>query len=331
MKKDRKRIRHDYSEVDKAEANSTEHSKEFYGLFVRHGRIHVDVKRFKKKLNEVQATEFWRDEMCETRNTPYLIPKRLHRSDYSVNICVDIIDSLKQDWRTEYLPALQAIRSPREVYENARLGALMTRSGEDAVDEARTIGLTAAFDRQAKYSEVIASLYCSFVQKIATECDRTLALVFRKRGSVGDAFTFDELLGHLYELAAGDKTKKLQNVKNHDVFQGVRKIDNFLKHNTVRSFEAVRRFCPERLIKTDMAYENGMYAVEWLVFPDDFIEKTLEDLRVFFIDFCKMFFGEDFKIADWNYDDYFYSAYREICDLLVYMGIYDRWGNCLVG
>lgn len=331
MKRDRKRIRHDYSLVDAKEQYAQIRSKEYYGIFIRKGRVHVDTKRFKKALERMGAEEFWRGGMNTNRPTPYLIPKKERIDDYGVNISRSIIAKLKKDWTEEFLPAIKAIKTPATVGEDARMGALAIRSGEDACDEAQMIGMCASIERSPKYYDVVVALYCSYVQRIASECDRAMALMFRKRGNVGDAFTFDELLGHINELAGGDKTKKLPNVKNYRAFESVRKLDNFLKHHTVKSYQAVKRFCPKYLAKRDDIFENGMYAPYWLDFPEGFIEKILDKLDLFFTDFCLMFFDESADDAEWNSDQYFLHVYNEVCDPDVYYGIFDKWGNCLVG
>ncbi len=331
MKRNRKRERHDYTSVDIAEEHAEYRSKEYFGIFIRKGRVHVDTKRFKKALGRMGAQQFWNDAMNGNRSTPYLIPKKIHRDDYGVNISLSIIEKLRADWSEEFLPAIKAIKTPAAVGEDARMGALAIHSGEDACDEAQMIGMCASIERSPRYYDVITTLYCSYVQRIASECDRAMALMFRKRGNVGDAFKFDELIGHINELAAGDKKKRLERVQQYKAFESIRKLDNFLKHHTVKSYQAVKKFCPQYLAKKDDRFQNGMYAPNWLDFPENFIEEILLQLEVFFTDFCSMFFGETAGEADWNNDDYFLHVYREVCDEGVWLGIWDRWGNCLVG
>lgn len=331
MKRNRKRVRHDYSLVDAQEKYAQIRSKEYYGIFIRKGRVHVDTRRFHKTLKELGAEEFWREGMGANRSTPYLIPKKQRSDEYGVNIALHIINSLKKDWAEEFLPAIQAIKTPASVGENARLEAMSIRSGEDAYDEAQTIGMCASIERIPKYHDVITTIHCSYIQRIASECDRAMAFMFRKRGNVGDAFTFDELLGHINELAHGNKTKKLENVKHYRAFESIRKLDNFLKHHTIKSYLAVKKYCPDYLVEYDCKYENGMYAPYWLKFPEEYIEATLDELLLFFTDFCLMFFDESADVAEWNSDQYFLHVYKEICDPEVYLGVYDKWGNSLVG
>ena len=333
MKRERKVERHDYTLVDfNEEYGAALHSKEYFGIFVRNGRVHVDTKRFKKVLERIGAdAEFWREGMNANRSTPYLIPKKKHSDDYGVNISLCIIRKLRADWHDEFLPAIMAIKTPAEVAENARMGALAIRSGEDAMEEAQMIAMCRSLERMSRYNDVITSLYCSYIQRIASECDRAMALMFRKRGNVGDAFTFEELIGHINELAAGDKKKRLDRVKQYNAFESIRKLDNFLKHHTVKSYQAVKKYCPQYLAEQNKSFQNGMYAPDLLSFPDNFIEDTLIQLEVFFADFCFMFFGERAEETEWNNDDYFLHVYDELNDEEVWQGIWDKWGNCLVG
>ena len=88
MKRERNREKHDYNKVDANEKYAAIRSKEYYGIFVRNGRVHVDTKRFKKELKDLNAMEFWKDGMSTNRPTPYLIPKKKHRDEYYVNMAV---------------------------------------------------------------------------------------------------------------------------------------------------------------------------------------------------------------------------------------------------
>ena len=331
MKHERKRTRHDYSSVDDNERHAQLHSKEFFGIFIRNGRVHVDTKRFHKVLKQMGAEEFWRDGMNANRSTPYLIPKKEHIDDYGVNLAHDIVAKLKKDWAEEFLPAIKAIKTPEAAGEDARIGALALRFGEDASEEAQMIGMRTFIQRSIKYHDVIGSLYCSYIQRIASECDRAMALIFRKRGNVSDLFSYEEFLGHVDELARGDKNKKLFRVKNYRAYKTVRKLDNFLKHHTVKSYQAVKRHCPKYLAKRDGVFQNGMYAPFWLDFPEGFIERILDKLYIFFTDFCSIFLDESADEAEWNNDQYFLRVYKAVRDPCVYYGIYDDWGNSLVG
>lgn len=331
MKRERNREKHDYNKVDANEKYAAIRSKEYYGIFVRNDRVHVDTKRFKKELEDLNAMEFWKDGMNANRSTPYLIPKKKHRDEYYVNICRDIVSKLSSDWRTEFLPAIAAIKSPEDVGRMAAADAIAYRLNDEAMDEAQLIGLRASLDRASKYHDVITTLYCSYLQRIASECNRALALVFRKRGAVSSKFGFGELLGHTNELARGDKNKELHCLQSYSYYEAIQKLDNFLKHHTVHSYNAVKKFCPQYLIDKNKKFANGMYAPNWLRLPENFIEQTLQELEKFFIDFCHVYFGESHEEAEWNYDDYFYRAYREIRNTDVYLGICDKWGNSLVG
>lgn len=331
MKRERNREKHDYSKVDANEKYATIRSKEYYGIFVRNSRVHVDTKRLKKELENLNAMEFWKDGMSANRPTPYLIPKKKHRDEYYVNICRDIVSQLLSDWRREFLPAIAAIKSPEDVGRMAATDAIAYRLDDEAMDEAQLIGLRASLDRASKYHDVITTLYCSYLQRIASECDRALALVFRKRGIVSDSFDFREMNDHVDEIAGKDKSKKLKRIKGYPSYEAIRKLDNFLKHHTVRSYNAVKKYCPQYLIDKKDRFANGMYAPNWLHLPENFIEQTLQELEKFSIDFCHVYFGESHEEAEWNYDDYFYDAYRKIRNTDVYLGICDKWGNNLVG
>lgn len=55
-----------------------------------------------------------------------------------------------------------------------------------------------------------------------------------------------------------------------------------------------------------------MFAGDWILLGDNYIEEVLDSLVGFFEDYCHEYLGENVLDADWNYDDYFKEVYRKI-------------------
>jgi len=323
MKSTHKVQRYDYSKTSKDQL-------EYYGLHKKNNRLHVDTKRFKKIGEELGITEFWNDNMSENRNIPYLIPIKEHADDYSINIFREIIDNLKYDWQNEYIPAIKAIKTPEQVGDEVRTDKMMTSSNADDIDDAKTMGTMYAIERSKKYNEVIGSIYYQYIQKVATECDRAFALVFSKKGSKEKDFSYTILEKECSRLAMGDKRKTLKSIKEADAYLSLNKINNFLKHSTLRSYQDLEKYYSDFLTNNKKSYSNGSYAGDWLNIKPDYLDTLFAKLLVFFEDFSNVFFKEDIEESKWNYDDYFYNAFNEMKNPEIYFGIYDKYGNFLI-
>ena len=80
---------------------------------------------------------------------------------------------------------------------------------------------------------------------------------------------------------------KIKDLDEYDSFNMLRKINNFLKHNSVTAYEKLKKYYPDVVASvenktSDIPYENAMFAADWLIIPHDYIEDTIEKLRKFF-------------------------------------------------
>lgn len=309
--------------------NEKAYEYQYYGIHPKNGRLHIDTKRFKKILERMGATEFLHDGMFANRTTTYLIPKRIHRDDYNVNLITDLIHSLNQDWEKEFKPLFKLFKTPRDVYENERIEALMCTSCADDIDEIETDAFLSAVRRQPKYGEVVNSLYCQFICKICTEVDRFTLLMLKQLGYKENDFSIKDFFSFSSGLIAKSKTiSKAFNIRKLDGFNSynmLHKINNFLKHNTIKAYDELKKFYPANVKSIEnktsgISYENGMFAGDWIIIKDGYIEKSLKKLVAFFKDYCSKLLDENLDDADWNYDDFFRSVYNALKQPNVYFG-----------
>lgn len=54
-----------------------------------------------------------------------------------------------------------------------------------------------------------------------------------------------------------------------------------------------------------MPYKQGELAIFYMQFTNELMEKLLGGVITFFIEYCKVFFNEDYEEAQWNYDGFF--------------------------
>ena len=70
---------------------------------------------------------------------------------------------------------------------------------------------------------------------------------------------------------------------------------------------------------SDIEYENGMFAGDWIIIKNGYIEKVFKKLREFFNHFSKVYLDED-DDSYWNNDEYFYDALAKMSDPSEYFG-----------
>ena len=103
------------------------------------------------------------------------------------------------------------------------------------------------------------------------------------------------------------------------------KICNFLKHNSKEAYNTIKNLYPDNVRSKEKGtastdFENGMFAGDWIIIKEGYIDKTLKQLKIFFADYCKVYLKEDVDNAYWNYDDYFKDAVSQM------RYPYDYWG-----
>ena len=289
----------------------------YYGFHLKNGRYHIDTKRLKK----IHIDNCFPDELfAAPRNTHYFIPKYKNINDWGINVLLAQLDKLSHDWNDEYQYVMSKIQTPKEVEENVRINEMMMTSCSDDLDQIQEDAFFARIHRQAKYEEVIKSIHLQYLQKIFTEFFRALLLTIKDRGyENSEDFSFEKLCVYVQNKfnVENKKANPLFKLPHYRYFDVLNKIDNFLKHNTVKSYNALANnpFEKDEDLKdfqsgfvftkeeTKIKYENGMYAGDWLKIGPEFVNDTLNNLREFSKEFCKLMYNENSAEASWNSDE----------------------------
>lgn len=301
---------------------------EFWGIFKdKGGRIQVDVERYTSSCEYVGITEFIPEGLLEFNSKDLFIPKKKKREDYAVNIFLDLLNEFELDWNKEYKPIFEMIETPKDVYDSVRLNELCYTSDPDDLEDIEFSALMASIKRQNKYARVIQSLKCQFITKLATEVDRITLIVMSKLGYKEKDFDYNDFINFTSFLAKGKESIKISELKKYDAYRMMRKINNFLKHNTISSYEELKSKYPANVASIEkgtakVKYENGMYAGDWIIVKDKYIEELIKKLKKFFKDYCEKFLDETEEEASWNYDEYFLDAYKKLKNPDEYFGIW---------
>lgn len=308
----------DYSKFSKEQSwyNPEQKDPACWGLHEIDGELHIDIARYKKVCNEIGITEFIPKEWDDV-NEGCFIPAKKAKYDYKVNMFRDLIFEFKGDWFQEYKPIFQLIRTPEQVRQDVRLGGLVMISSADDIESVDEDAFLAMARRYGKYNEIIQSLYCSFISKLATEIDRYTLIVMCELGYKGKDYSFDSFRKFSDGLQNDKSGIRISQLKKYNSYNLLHKVNNFLKHNTLESYNTLKRFYPENVRSVEKGtskqeYENGMFAGDWIVLKENYIDSLLDKLIQFFEDYCVQFLKESLENAKWNYADYFYNAINEM-------------------
>lgn len=323
MKSTKNVDRFDYSKYESVSTldHDTLGEYQFWGIHPKDGRLRIDTKRYKKMCEWIGITDFMPDGLFKPRNTVYFLPEKKGRYDYKVNMFNDLVDALIHDWEYEYKPLFKAIKTPSEVEDQSRLSGLAYTSCSDDYDEICIEAKLDGFRRIESYNRIINSLYCQFILKIGAEVDRYTLMVMTDLGYKGTDYDFKSFCKFSDGLLKNKEGTPLKDLSKFNAYNMLHKICNFLKHNSRESYLTLKRLYPQN-VRTDAEYKNGMFAGDWIIIKDGYIDKTLKQIKKFFEDYCKVYIGENVEEANWNYDNYFKDAVNQMKYPFEYWGIY---------
>ena len=326
MKSTRKVVRFDYSKFGSIGEWDWEilSNHKFWGFHPKKGRLRIDTKRYKKVCETLYFTNFLPSGLFRQRNTVYYEPTKRRRHEYKVNIFRDLLENLKNDWLTEYKQLLNKITTPEEVEEKYRLNTMCFTLDSDDYEDICIDAKMAGCKRLIKYRKVIKSLYCQFIQKISSEVDRYTLIFMTECGWKGANFSLKSFIEFSYGLLKQKNQIKINALSNYDDYNLLHKLNNFLKHNSIKSYSELEKFYPKNVLSikngsSNTPYENGMFASDWIIIEPNYIDDLLKKLIIFFEDYCRVYLKEDIECSHWDYDDYFYHAKQEIQDSLYYV------------
>lgn len=226
----------------------------------------------------------------------------------------------------EYKPIFKMIKTPKEVYENTRLSEIAYTSNVDDLEEIEFNSMMSSIKREKKYVHVIQSLYCQFINKLAIETDRIMLIVMCKLGYRGKDYDFNSFVDFSDGLAKDKEGIKIENLEKYNAYNLLHKINNFLKHNSISSYNKLKRSYPDNVASKEKGtankkYENGMFAGDWIIIKDDYIDELLQKLREFFKSYCKEIVKENVDESAWNHDDYFIEVLKKLSNPREYHGV----------
>ncbi len=289
---------------------------EFWGIHKKEGRLSIDVKRYKEACNEIGSKNFLPEGLL-TQKSPCYIPSKVKRHEYRINIFRDFLKELKEDWLNEFKPLLGELQSPKQAEDAYYLNSIATTSCSDDYDDIRAEAIMEGIRRRSKYVKVIKALYCQFVQKIAVEVERCILLVMVKSGFNNKRFTFANFESFTNKLVKEKKKPKMKSLQGYGSLYLLHEIHIFLKHNTENAYEKLKKHYPNNVASMEnrtaaTKYENGMFAGDWIIVEENYIDDLFDNLIRFFEKYCETYFEESRERSSWDYDEYFEKGIQEM-------------------
>ena len=290
MKKNSKVVRKDYSLLEHCVDR-----REYYGLFIKNGKVKIDTKRYKKFFKLP-------DEKIEHRKTVYYTPSRIYREDYSCNVFKDALQELKELWYKEFSNAIKNINTPKDVENNVRNSYLM--DGVLDYEEASVKGLVESFKREKSYQFVIKSIYAQFYQQMMATVDALSLKVIASHGYNSKDFYRKSFDVYIQGKQKGQAVSFL-DYDNYAIYDRAYMVWNFIKHNSIKSYDELKEKYPEMINDPKNLYKNGDIAIYFLNLDESFILDCLDNMHKFFDEVCERGFGENIEDARWDYAQYF--------------------------
>lgn len=266
---------------------------EYYGVILKDGHAKIDTKRF-KKFFELP------DSKIEIRNTVYYQPSRVHKLDYYCNFFRTRCDILLNKYLTEFKTAIDAIKTPKQVEEDAKLDYLNIDDHETATEKALLKGIK----RINPYKYAIKSLYAQFFHQMMAEIDAQTCRVLISLGFKEEDFTkksFDVFI----QSKQGQYAIPFKQFKYYNIYDRAYSVWNFIKHNSKKAYEILCKHYPEMIYDPEDLYKNGDLALSVLKLDENYIIKVLKELPLFFDEVCEVGLHEKVNDAKWDYEDYF--------------------------
>ena len=302
MKKKSKSIKKDYSKLDDSGTTLA-----YYGILMKNGRARIDTKRY-KKFFEIPNNKI------EHRNAVYYVPTKMHRNEYFCNRFYDLTVSLKQQWINEYSKMSKNIKTPKEVEDDVRLGGLV--DGVLEYDEACINATMHKIAREGQYNYLIKTIYAQFYQQMMSQIDALALRVLVENGYKNNKFSREEFDTFIQGKQNKEDSISFFNYKFYYAYDKAYKVWNFLKHNSEKAYNVLKKFYSELINDTENKYENGDSAISVLKIDENLILRTLDELPLFFDEVCQRGFGENPNDARWDYDDFFIGRANEEIELI---------------
>ena len=278
----------------------------YYGVFIdkKHGRckIKIDVKRYCKKIGLSDAQL----KIVKSRKTHYFMPAKQEFNDYNCNQLVSFVNEIRLEWNKRYALIIEDIMDSVQLKKSIPADDDLFLCGVLDYNEAAAVSAMHNFriakQEQRIKTELYMSLHAQFFHQMVSKITAKIYSVLINNGFDRKQFNRNDL----YNFKGNDPLE-VQKLGGFDSYEKMYLIWNFIKHNSVKSFEALKSKYSQVLLQTNnkIIYRDGDPAYQYIAFSKEMVDDILLGVGEFFKNYCQLTFGEDYQRAQWDYEKYF--------------------------
>jgi len=295
----------------------------FYGVFLsgQEKLLLVDPKRYKETIG---LSDEIKKEM-DKRTGALFRPSKKNFLDYNVNFALNELFNVKRNWNKIQKPIIKRLISEVKGTDYHHIDDDLYQSGiVDFTEAAQNAQMLTHLSHELAAIEqdnLHITLYSQFFHQLASQVDAILLQLLTRNGYEGDKFNRNVLYAF-----KGKNTENIRTLDGFIVYDKMYLIWNFLKHNSISTFNKLNEKFPELL--TENTYIQGHFSWFLIKWSDDLLDSILDGIEIFFKEYCRLVFGENAIEASWNCEEYFlagvYSEINEIQDPMgLRFGFYD--------
>ena len=278
----------------------------YYGVYIDkkrgHCKIKIDVKRYCKMLGLSDAQL----KVVKNRKTHYFMPAKKEWSDYNCNQLVSLVCEIKSEWDNRYVLIIEDVIDSVKLKKSIPADNDLFLCGILDYDEAAAASAMHNFriekQEQRIKTELYMNLNAQFFHQMVSKITAKIYSVLISNGFERKQFNRNDL----YDFKGNDPSE-VQKLRGFDSYEKMYLIWNFIKHNSVKSFEALKSKYSQVLLQTNnkIVYQAGDLAYQHIAFSKEMVDDILLGVGEFFKNYCQLTFGEDYQRAQWDYEKYF--------------------------
>ncbi|MDR2602616.1 MAG: hypothetical protein LBC53_09245 [Spirochaetaceae bacterium] len=246
--------------------------------------------------------------VMDKRVGPFFKPAKKHAFDYNINFMCYELAEIRKQWEKTNKPMINRVLSEicgknyipgdDDLYQSGVLDP--TEAAINAGMKTLYSHKMAEFERNTLYY----SLYAQFFHQMASRIEALFVKVLTRNGYKKDTFNRNAIY-----VFKGYNQKSVRGFAGFGDYDKMYAIWNFIKHNSLSTFNALKELFPEVLRVNE--YAQGEIACFYVNFDDSLIERILTGVEQFAKEYCRLVFKEEENEAQWNSDEYFLRAVDE--------------------
>lgn len=285
----------------KPDYESMPYTENYYGVFEENDGIKVDFDRFHSKIGfNNERYEY----LCKlVDNDGYLHPKKEIPRHY--NAVNNSMNELVSIWHQEYVPILKHIKTPQQVQEENRLGALCYTCNMVDYDDICVASHLEGIRRINAYKNVMRMIY---LQYFCTVIAKSEHIIYQLMSDFG--YTSPDYTVKLQKKFLKSKNINLGKLEQYNEYNSLRKIYIFLKHGTKSTYDRmIKDQCAKQFVLMQ-DYDSTTTAFEYITKVDTLLEQSFGICDKYLKSICYALSGEN-EFTELETEEYYLRRAKE--------------------